>query len=190
MAVYEISGKPMLTPTSARAGGTLVEGIINAGEDAITVLIPFRGELVRVGLGAKGGIETRHTHEQPITLLLPFKNAGSLDQARTLIFSHLTTSGTGLSPTGGTATKEHARTPSFAMIIRPELEQHPHLYSPTWRITDFAELQLIYSQKLSHIEGNFLPLIANRAHAAATRAWMFDTFAAINTEYGWSEEGA
>ncbi len=187
MGVYEISGKPILTPTSARAGGTPIEGIIKEVESAITLLVPFRGELVRVGLGAKGGIETRHLREMPITLLLPFANEGSLDQARTLIFSHLTTSGTGLSPTGGTATKDHATPPSFAMIIRPEVEAHPHLYSPTWRITDFAELQMIYSQRISHIEGNFLPLIANRAHGATTRAWMFDTYTAINTEYGWSE---
>ena len=187
MGVYETSGKPYLSPTSARAGGTLIEGIISEMSDAITLLIPFRGEFVRVGLGAKGGIETRMGHEMPITLLLPFKNEGSLAQARTLIFGHLTTSGTGLSPTGGTATKPHGTPPSFAMIIRPELAAHPHLYSPTWRVTDFAELQMIYSQKISHIEGNFLPLIANRAHAATTRGWMFDTYAALNTEYGWTE---
>lgn len=187
MSVYEISGKPLLSPTSARAGGTLIEGLIDSMSDVLTLLIPFRGDYARVGLGAKGGIETRMGHELPVTLLLPFKNQGSLAQARTLIFSHLTTSGTALAPTGGTATKPHATPPSFAMIIRPEMAAHPHLYSPTWRVAEIAELQMIYSQEVSHIEGNFLPLIANRAHAATTRGWMFDTYANVNTEYGWSE---
>lgn len=155
--------------------------------DAITLLIPFRGELVRVGLGAKGGIETRQGHELPLTMLLPFRSADELAQARTFIFNHLTTSGTALAPWGGTATKPHATPPSFALIIRPEIAGHPHLYAPKWRMAEVAELQMIYSQKVSHIEGNFLPLVANQTHAATTRPWMFDTYANINTEYGWSE---
>lgn len=187
MAVYEISGKVILSPTAMRTGGTLVEGIIDDVSDAITLLIPFQGRYLRTGLGANGGIETRMNHEQPITLLLPFKNLKNLAQARTLIFSHLTTSGTSLVPTGGNATKAHGTPPTFALAVRPDDDAKPHLYSPNWRIAEVADLQMIYSQEVSHIEGNFLPLVANKAHGQTTRAWMFDAYANINTEYSLTE---
>jgi hypothetical protein len=187
MATYELSGKPILSPTAMRTGGTLIEGIIDDTEDAITLLIPFQGRYVRTGLGDKGGIETRQGHELPITLLLPFKNKKNLAQARTLIFNHLTTNGTQLQPWGTGATKAHGTPPTFALCIRPDISTHPHLYSPQWRMAEVADLQLVYSQEVSHIDGNFLPLIANQAHGATTRPWMMGAYADINTEYSLTE---
>lgn len=193
MATYELSGKFILTPTSARAGGTVVEGLVEDVPDAITLLVPFQGEYSRVGLGDKGGIETRQGHELPITLLLPFKSRTALAQARTLIFNHLTTDGVNLVPWGGTSTRPHRVTPSFAGIVRPNDDAVTadanalHVYSPRWRMAELADLQLIYSQSVSHIEGNFLPLVANQAHAGTTPPWKMSGYAAMNTAYGWTE---
>ena len=193
MPVYELSGKLLLTPTTARTGGTLVEGVLEDLEDAITLLVPFVGEYCRTGLGAKGGIETRQGHELPITLLLPFKSRTAVAQARTLIFNHLTTNGTSLQPWGTGATPPHASPPSFAAIVRPSDAAVTadanalHAYSPRWRMAEVADLSLIYSQSMPHIEGNFLPLVANQAHGGTTVPWKMGGYAVVNTAYGWTE---
>jgi hypothetical protein len=187
MAVYEMNGALVLTPTSARAGGTIVEGVMEDIADAMQLLIPFRGRYARVGLGAKGGLETRAGHEQPITLQIPFKNRKNLAQARTLMLSHVTTSGTNMAPHGGTATKPHATPPSFALMVRPIAADEPHLYAPRWRVVEFQEVLLTYGQSVSHVDGNILYLMANQAHGATARPWLYGAYADINTEYGWSE---
>ena len=189
MATYPCSGKCYLTPTSARAGGTIVPGIVDNIQDSFTIQFDAPVDYCRTGLGAKGGIESRMGHEGPLILLLPLRDNGATSRSITL--AHLTTNGTGFQPTGSGATNAHGSPPSFAMIVRPTVEAELHLYSPCWRLATNADLKAIYGQgaDVAMFGQNIVPLIANRAPGQTTRAWLWGTYAAINTEYGWSEGG-
>lgn len=185
MAVYALSGKCYTAPTAAHGGGTIVPGIVDDIQDSFSIRIPAPIDLCRVGLGAKGGIESRAGHEGPLLLLLPLKDNSAA--ARTLLFSHLTADGAAMAPTGTGVTGVHAKPPSFAMVVRPNSATELHLYSPAWRIADNAELQAIFSETIPHFGPNILPLIANRAPGQTTRAWLWAAAAAINTEYSLTE---
>lgn len=186
---YAISGRCFLSPTGARTAGTEVPGIFDEMVDAITFYYPSAVDYARVGLGAKGGLESREGHEQPALLLIPLKHDGvnGRDTLLKLIWAHCTTNGTAFQPTGTGATKAHGVPPSFAMVVRPDIAGELHLYSPTWRLATGADQQGVYSQVLAQIGPGILPLVANRAHGATTRAWLWGTAASINTEYGLSD---
>lgn len=187
MAVHTVSGKCYLSPTSARAGGTLVPGIVDNLQDSFSIQFDAPVRYVRTGLGAQGGIESRMGHEGPLLLLLPLRDNGA--NSRSITLAHLTSAGATFAPTGTGATKAHGAPPSFAMIVRPTLDTELHLYSPVWRLATNADLRAIYGQaaEVSMFGQNIVPLIANRAPGQTTRAWLWGTYAAINTEYGWSE---
>ena len=187
MAVYPLSGKPFLTPTTAHSGGTLIPGLVDNVDDSISIQFSTPVEYCRIGLGAKGGIESRVGHEGPLLLLLACKDNGAA--ALKMLLSHLTTSGTGFQPTGTGATKAHGAPPSFAMVIRPISTTALHLYAPAWRVAENADIKAIYGQtaELAMFGQNILPLVANRTPAQSTRAWLWDTAANIDTEYGLTE---
>lgn len=186
---YAISGRCFLTPTGARTGGDEVPGIFDEMSDAITFYYPSAIEYARVGLGAKGGLESRAGHEQPALLLIPLKHDGvnSRDRLLKMIWAHCTTNGTAFQPTGTGATGAHGTPPSFAMIVRPTISTELHIYSPTWRLATGADQQTVFSQVIAQIGPNILPLIANRAHGATTRPWLWGSASAINTEYSLSD---
>lgn len=189
MPPYAISGRCLLGPTGARTGGDEVPGIFDDAPDAITFYYPSAIEYVRTGLGAKGGIESRQGHEQPALLLIPLKHDGvnNRDRLLKMIWAHCSTNGTAFQPQGTGAVKPHGVPPAFAMIVRPTIAGELHLYSPYWRLAEGADQQGIYSQILAQIGPGLLPLIANQAHGATTRPWLWGTAAAINTEYGLSD---
>lgn len=176
--VFATPGSLYLTPTKAATGGTLISGI---EEQLITFM--FRAEVVvrRTGTGANEGFRSRMRRVGPALLRVPLRQQDST--ALKILFSHLTTDGTTLRPTGGTAAIPFAILPAFALVLRPKLSTEKHIYAPKWRLASESEQHAVFGEVLPNMEGNVLNLIANWSETSGVPAWMWGASADIDTAY-------
>ena len=179
--VFPTPGKLYLAPTNATTGGTLISGI---DEQAVTLAVGTETRLRRTGVGADSGFRVRHGRLVAPRLVIPLRQQDAT--ALKILFSHLTTSGTSFRPTGGTSTKEFAKLPTFAMVVRPDDTTQKYLYSPNWAVSDESTQAVLTNDSSPQLEGNVLVLVATRPTdaQASSPSYLWDTSANINTAYG------
>lgn len=178
--VYATPGSLYLTPTNATTGGTLIAGV---EEQAISFAPGIETRLRRNGVGTASGFRVRHGRLQAPRLIIPLRQQDATGLK--LLLSHLTTDGSTLRPTGGTATKEFAKLPTFALVLRPTDTTQKYLYAPNWALTDESAQLILHSDSAAQLEGAVLVLVATRPTDAysGSPSYLWGTAAAINTAY-------
>lgn len=179
--VYATPGSLYLSPTNATTGGTLIGGV---EEQSISLVVSDEVRLRRNGVGSSSGFRLRHGRLNPPRLIIPLRQQDAT--ALKILFSHLTTDGTTFRETGGTATKEFAALPTFAIVLRPKNTGEKYLYSPNWSVADESLHLVNHSEDASQLEGVSMVMIAGRPTDAqsGSPAYLWDTAANINTAYG------
>lgn len=179
--VYATPGSLYLAPTDATTGGTLIGGV---EEQSIVLALSSRTRLRRNGVGTASGYRVRHGRLEAPRLIVPLRQQDST--ALKILFSHLTTDGTTFRATGGTATKEFAKLPTFAMVLRPSSTSEKYLYSPNWAVTDESAQSILHSEQGPQLDGAALVLVATRPTDAqsGSPSYLWDTAANIDTAYG------
>lgn len=173
-------GQLFLNPTSAEVGGTQIKGI---EERMIQFSWPSDVVVRRSGVGTGSGFISRLRRDNPAILAIPFRSHSA--NAIKILWSHLTTSGTGISE--GAGTHPHEVLPSFSLIVRPLLDTENYIYAPKWRLMTENDQGLLYHRLLPVFSNNTLFLIANDPEADVEPV-MWDSSTAIDLEYFPEEE--
>lgn len=177
--VYATPGKLYLTPTNATTGGTLLAGV---EERNIRFVENIETRRRKTGVGASSGYRERRGRVGAAYLIIPFR--GHDANTLKIAFSHLTTDGATIRPTGGTSTAPFAKMPTFALILRPDNTSEKYIYSPNWALTQLSELSFLSNDDLPVMDGVVAVLEANRPTNATGPAYLRDTAANINSAYG------
>lgn len=184
--VFGTPGKLYLTPTEVTGtSGTLLEGI---EERDITLSLDAEIRERRSGLGSSAGPRVRMGRVRGARLLVPFRRQDATGLK--IQFSHLTTDGSIFRPTGGTATLDFAKLPTFAIILRPDLSTQKYVYSPNWAMSAGSIWLLQHSDRIPQLANCVLELLATRPTNATGPAYEWAGAATIATVFGLTENPA
>lgn len=181
--VFATPGKLYLTPTAvAGTTGTLLEGI-----EERDITLSLEGEIRerRNGVGANSGPRIRMGRVTAARLLLPLRRQDATGLK--MLLSHLTTDGTTMRPTGGTAALDFAKLPTFAIILRPDKTTEKYLYSPNWAIGAGSIWLIQHSDDLAQLANATLELVATRPSNATGPAYAWASSANIASIYSLTE---
>lgn len=153
-SVWPTPGKLYLTPTTVTGTtGTLIDGI---EERDITLSLEADVRERFNGIGPRMRMGT----VRAARLLVPLRKQDTT--ALKILFSHLTTSGTSMRPTGGTASLDFAILPSFALILRPDLSTEKYVYSPNWSLSRGSIWLVTHNMRIPQLANAVLELVATR----------------------------
>lgn len=187
MAVqYATPGKLYLTPTTVTGTtGTLLTGI---QERDIVLSLDAEIRERRSGVGASAGPRMRMGRVRAARLLVPFRQQDATGLK--IQFSHLTTDGATMRPTGGTAAASFAKLPTFALILRPDSTSEKYIYSPNWSLGSGSLWLLSHSDAIPQLGASVLELVATRPTNATGPAYGWASAANIASIFSLTEAPA
>lgn len=162
--------------------GTPITGI---AENDISLILDCEVRRRRTGVGATAGFRTRMGRVSAAVLIIQLRNQSTTGLK--MQFSHLTTDGAIMRPTGGTATAEFAKLPTFPLIVRPTLTTEKYIYSPNWSMDEGSAWLATHSEIRAQLDGNVLALLATRPTNATGPAYEWASSATIAAAYSITE---
>lgn len=186
--VYATPGYLVQTPTKVKGSrtgttnGTVIEGI----EDD-DIFLALDAEIIRerTGVGVNAGTRVRMGRIQAAVLLIRLRNQST--NGLKILFSHLTTDGATMRPTGGTATAEFAKLPMFALLVRPSKTDEKYIYSPNWSVAEGTQWLAAHSEVTAQLGGSLVAMAACRPTNATGPAYMWAAAASIASAYSLTE---
>jgi len=161
---YATPGKLYLTPTKVKGdtstlnAAAYISGIVE--REISAVMVSESPRLFRNGVGVNAGVRVVQGRVAECRLIVPLLQQDTT--ALKILLSHLTTDGTTIRPTGGTAAAEFALTPTFAMILRPDSTGEKYLYAPHWAVSPNTLQLITHARTRAQLDGVQLELIATR----------------------------
>lgn len=181
--VFATPGSLYLTPTAVTGtSGTKIDGI---AEREITLSLDAEIRERRSGLGTSAGPRIRKGRVREARLLIPLREQSTTGLK--ILLSHLTTDGTAIRPTGGTAALDFAKLPTFALIVRPDSPTEKYVYSPNWALGKGSLWLLTHSLEIEQLGSSVLELVACRPTNATGPAFEWGTSAEIAAAFSLSE---
>lgn len=180
---FPVPGKLYLTPTAVTgSSGTLLDAI-----DERNILIAFDADVRErlTGWGTSAGPRSRMGQVREARLLVPLRKQDTTGLK--LYFPHLTTDGTTMRPTGGTAALAFAKLPTFAIILRPDSTGEKYVYSPNWAIARGSAWAVNHGLVTPQMADGLLELIATRPTSATGPAFGWSSSANIASMFSLSE---
>lgn len=165
--------------TTVVSGGTLVPGI---EENDIFLALDAQVRRRRSGIGSNAGPRERMGRVQAAVLLIRLRNQSATGLK--MQFAHLSTDGTVMRPTGGTAAAEFSKLPVFDLLVRPRLSTEKHVYSPSWSMDEGSTWLAAHSELVAQLGGSFLALAACKPTNATGPAYEWAAAATVDTAYG------
>lgn len=184
--VYPTPGKLYLTPTTVTGTtGTLIEGI-----EERDIVLSLQAEIRerRSGVGTSAGPRIRMGRVREARLIIPLRRQDTTGLK--ILFSHLTTSGSDMRPTGGTSTADFAKLPTFALILRPDNTSEKYIYSPNWALSSGSVWLATHHQRNAQLTGAVLELVATRPTNATGPAFEWASSSAIASAFSLTENPA
>lgn len=186
--VFATPGYLVTSPTKVKGSrtgttnGTYLEGV---EENDIFVAMDAEVRRRRTGVGSSAGKRARMGRVQAAVLLIRLRNQSAAGIK--MQFAHLTTDGATLRPTGGTATAEFAKLPTFDMILRPNSASEKYIYSPNWSLDEGSQWLAAHSEVRAQLDGSLLALMACRPSNASGPAYLWAASATIASVYSLTE---
>lgn len=186
--VYPTPGYLVLDPTKVKGSrtgttnGTVIEGV---QDNDIFLALDADLRRRRSGIGTSAGPRIRVGRVQGAVLLIRLRNQSTTGLK--IHFSHLTTDGSTMRPTGGTAAAPFAKMPTFSIIVRPTSTSEKYIYSPNWSLDLGTQWLAAHSELREQLDGSLLALMATRPTNATGPAYEWASSATIASAYSLTE---